>query len=84
VALAQVRGGLPAELADGFEAERAIGEWITFYNHERPHPALAGRTPAEAYAAGRPVDMLDNAGALPTSPQAQQQQQDTINRTLAA
>ena len=37
------------ELADGFEAERVIGAWIDFYNTERPHSALAGRTPAEAY-----------------------------------
>jgi len=37
------------ELTDGFKAERVIGEWIDFYNTERPHSALAGRTPAEAY-----------------------------------
>jgi hypothetical protein len=36
--------------------------------------ALDGRTPAEAYSAGQPVDMMDKADALPTSPQAQQQQ----------
>ena len=28
------------ELADGFEARRIIGEWIDFYNTERPHSAL--------------------------------------------
>ena len=72
------------ELIDGFRAERVIGDWIDFYNSERPHSALAGRTPAEAYAAGRPVDMMDKARALPTSPQAQQHRQDVINRTLAA
>ncbi len=72
------------ELADGFHAERVIGEWIDFYNTERPHSALAGRTPTEAYGAGRPVDMMDKARALPTSPQAQQQQQDVINKDLAA
>ncbi len=37
------------DLTDGFKAERVIGEWIDFYNTERPHSALAGRTPAEAY-----------------------------------
>ena len=37
------------ELVDGFVAERVIGEWINFYNTERPHSALGGRTPAEAY-----------------------------------
>ncbi len=72
------------DLTDGFAAERVIREWIDFYNTERPHSALAGRTPAEAYGAGRPVDLMDNASALPTTPQALQQQQDVINRILAA
>ena len=72
------------ELTDGFKAERVIGEWIDFYNTARPHSALAGRTPAEAYRAGRPVDMMDKPHGLPTSPPAQQQQQDVINRILAA
>ena len=36
-----------------------------FYNTERPHSSLADQTPAEAYGAGRPVDMMDKAGALP-------------------
>ena len=40
------------ELADGFEAQRVIAEWIDYYNDERPHSALAGRTPAEAYRDG--------------------------------
>ena len=72
------------ELSDGFAAERVIGEWIDFYNTERPHSSLDGQTPAEAYGAGRPVDMMDKPNGLPTSPQAQQQQQDVINRILAA
>jgi putative transposase len=72
------------ELADGFAAERVIGDWIAFYNDERPHSALAGKTPAQAYAAGRPVDMMDKADALPTSPQAQQPQQAMRNQSLAA
>ncbi len=72
------------ELTDGFKAEQVIGEWITFYNTERPHSALAGKTPAEAYDTGCPVDMMDKPDGLPTSPQTQQQQQDVINRVLAA
>ncbi len=64
------------ELTDGFKAERVIAEWIGFYNAERPHSALAGQTPVEAYGARQPVDMMDKAIALPTSPQAQQQQQE--------
>jgi putative transposase len=65
------------ELSDGFVAERVIGDWIAFYNSERPHSALAGRTPAEAYAQQPPGDMMDKPlRALPTSPQAQQQQKE--------
>ena len=31
-------------------ASRVIGDWISFYNHQRPHQALGMRTPAEVYA----------------------------------
>ena len=78
------------ELTDGFKAERVIGEWIDFYNTERPHSALNGQTPEEVYRAGRPVDMMDKALALTLNacvqaPQAQQQQNDSnLNRKLAA
>ncbi len=72
------------ELTDGFKAERIIGEWIDFYNTERPHSSLGGRTPAEAYGATRSVDMMDKAHTLPTSPQPQQHQLDMINKFLAA
>lgn len=30
-------------------ANRVIGDWISFYNHRRPHQALAMRTPVEAF-----------------------------------
>ncbi len=30
-------------------ATLVIGDWIAFYNHRRPHQALAMRTPAEAF-----------------------------------
>ena len=42
------------ELRDGLEARRILGEWITFYNAERPHSALGGSTPIEAHREGRP------------------------------
>ena len=52
VALAQVRGGLPARARRS--AGRARGSApFDFYNTERPHSALTGQTPAEAYQAGR-------------------------------
>ena len=41
------------ELTDGFEAERVIGAWMTFYSDVRPHSALGDRTPAEAYGEER-------------------------------
>jgi len=31
-------------------ASRVIGDWIQFYNHQRPHQALEMKTPAEAFA----------------------------------
>ena len=40
------------DLEDGFKAQRVIAQWIGFYNEQRPHSALAGRTPAEAYRDG--------------------------------
>ena len=72
------------EMTDGFVAERVIDEWIDFYNTERPHSSFDGQTPAEAYGATRPMDMMDKPSGLPTSPQAPQQQQYMLNRILAA
>ena len=65
--------------ADGREAKAGIAGWIAFYNHARPHQALANRTPMAVWHSGAlkatAVDMtlrLDNAGALSTYPQPQQ------------
>jgi putative transposase len=73
--------------ADGREAKAGIGAWIAFYNTRRPHQALGQRPPMVVWRAGvsgeleKAVDMtllvprsLDNADALPTYPQPQQQQ----------
>jgi putative transposase len=70
--------------ADGREAKTGIAQWIAFYNGLRPHQALEHRTPMAVWREGvtgcidgTAVDMtlrLDNAGALPTCPQPQQQQ----------
>ena len=73
------------DIADGFTARRVIGEWIAFYNAERPYVALGGRTPVEAYRGNTSVDMMGKPlRALPTSPQAQQQQKDRFKGVLAA
>jgi len=68
--------------ADGCEAKAGIASWIAFYNSRRPHQALGNRTPMAVWRQGMTgpfgtaaVDMLDNARALPTCPQPQQQQQ---------
>ena len=66
------------------EMQKDLDAYLVTYNTERPHSALGGRTPAEAYGARQPVDMMDKATALSTSPQAQQQQENLINRILAA
>ena len=52
------------EMVEGFSAQYVIGEWIVFYNTGHPYSALGGAMPAEAYAAQRPVDMMDKASAL--------------------
>jgi putative transposase len=33
----------------GREARQGIGEWMTFYNHRRPHTAHGGETPVGVY-----------------------------------
>jgi putative transposase len=70
--------------SDGRDAKAGIGEWLAFYNHRRPHQALANRTPMAVWRdgvvgvrGGEAVDMtlcLDNPGGLPTYPQPQQPQ----------
>jgi putative transposase len=64
--------------ANGLEARIGIGQWFRFYNERRPHQALGYKTPVAAWAAEvSPVDLplrLDDAGASPTTPQGQQQQ----------
>ncbi|MEZ5687467.1 MAG: integrase core domain-containing protein [Caenibius sp.] len=39
-----------------------LGRWITYYNTQRPHSGLAGRTPVEAY---RRIGQSDHGGHAP-------------------
>jgi putative transposase len=64
--------------ADGCEAKDGIACWIAFYNEFRLHQALRYRAPMVVWRAAMTtpaVDMMDNATALPTCPQRQQQKQ---------
>ena len=71
---------------NGHEARAGIGEWMDFYNEERPHQAMNNQFPMAVWRAGmdkiaataKAVDMplrLDNANALPTYPPPKQKQE---------
>ena len=64
------------------EARRGIGAWLAFYNDERPHQALRYLTPRAVFDGVAACGYMDNAAvslrsthALPTYPQAHQQQE---------
>ena len=66
------------------EARGSIGEWLAFYNDERPHQALDYRTPREIFE-GEACAHVDNASAslrdasaLPTCAQAHQRKKEVI------
>ncbi|MBS89213.1 MAG: IS3 family transposase [Sphingobium sp.] len=46
----------------GSELRAGLGRWITYYNTQRPHSGLAGRTPVEAY---RRIRQSDHGGHAP-------------------
>jgi len=63
------------------EARRGIGNWFAFYNEDRPHQALGYLTPRAVFDGSAACGYMDNAAvplrstlALPTYPQAHQQQ----------
>ena len=66
------------EVSDGFQARRLISRWFAFYDRARPHSALGGSNPAEAYEKGiltqRPAQ-----GSSPASLPALPEQQDMLN-----
>ena len=43
------------DIADGFAAQRVVGDWMRFYNGVRPNSSLNGRTSVEAYRLGVPL-----------------------------
>jgi putative transposase len=61
------------------EARAGIGSWFVLYNDIRLHQSLGYRTPREVFEAPEACGYVDNASALTTSPQAQQQpEKDSI------
>ena len=42
----------PNEFEDGSKLRKGLKTWINFYNSQRPHSSLDGRTPDEAYFGG--------------------------------
>jgi putative transposase len=66
--------------ADGREAKAGIGAYFAFYNERRLHQGLGYRTPMAVWregAAPGAYGHVDNASALTTCPQADQNQQQT-------
>ena len=41
----------------GSEARAGIGMWMAYYNAQRPHSALSGRTPFEAHAGRQGMEL---------------------------
>lgn len=64
------------------EAERAINEYMDFYNKSRMHQSLTYKTPEAVYFETElkmPVDMMDKSSTYPHTHKAHQQQQDLNN-----
>jgi hypothetical protein len=67
--------------ASASSGHQGLSNWVAFYNNRRPHQVLSYRTPMAVWrngAVAQAVDMMDNARALPTCPQPQQQQQTDL------
>jgi putative transposase len=61
----------------GAELRAGLVRWISYYNTGRPHSALAGRTPDEAYGAGEMERLAALTKREPSSLQAAKPSDDT-------
>ena len=68
------------EIVNGFSARRVIGEWIDFCSTKRPHMALGGQTPAEAYR-GETAGLALRPGDEPGPPQPEARLSDVVGET---
>ena len=48
---------------NGCQAKRLIGNWMTHYNHQRPHSTFDGKTPHEVYI-GSPLNDLPHSQVI--------------------
>ncbi len=53
----------------GTELRNGLARWFAYYNYHRPHSALAGKTPAEAYGK---IRSFDHGGHAPHDQMIQQ------------
>ena len=56
------------------ELERAIAEWVEYYNHERYHESLENVTPADVYF-GRDQEIIEKRNKLKEQTLALRRQQ---------
>jgi putative transposase len=54
------------------EARRGIGEWLAFYNNERPHQSLDYRIPSEVFAQAKTCGDVDNLRGVAHIPTVEQ------------
>ncbi len=50
----------------GSQAKAGVGQWITFYNHQRPHAALRGLVQPDRYRPAGAVSSLRHPGHCPS------------------
>ena len=72
------------ELSDGLQAQKVNSRWLAFYNSRRPHSALGGSTPAEAYDRGVPAETRKKTFLSSPSLPVSMHHQEGLNRNLAA
>jgi len=75
---------LDAELFYSLEEARArVGNWLNWYNRERPHQSLGYRTPGEMWPGATRPGAPDNCGPPPPAGWLAEPDHDHVNPTLS-
>ncbi len=75
---------LDAELFYSLEEARAqVGNWLNWYNRERPHQSLSYRTPGEVWLEAARPEAPDNCGPPPPAGRVAEPNHDHVNPTLS-